>query len=181
MISLFNLQEAGLAVASLVSLGLMCAMCLSCRKRQRIIREENIIYGHKLVRGGQRFTVLRSRTVRLTEAPKDVPPTQRQCPEVIFATPEDGENQAKYQNLPSSDFDSLYVNPIPGAVYQNTRADGEKDEDTYSYENVFPTLPTAINQDSPSSDYENTSFLEEIKDLEDEPDYVNTQDDENKT
>ncbi|KAJ8342826.1 hypothetical protein SKAU_G00327540 [Synaphobranchus kaupii] len=183
MTVLFSQQEAGLAVASLVAIGVLCAMCVSCRKRPRIIREENVTYHQELVREGRRFTVIRSKTVRLNEAPRDLPPIpryqlHRESPEVICATPAAAEDQASYQNVPKSELglDCMYVNPIPNLVYQNvTTADADEDEDSYSYENVFPTLQPAISQDSDHSDYENTSFLEEMKEQEDEPDYVNTE------
>ncbi|XP_035289057.1 linker for activation of T-cells family member 2 [Anguilla anguilla] len=169
-------QEAGLAVASLLSLGVLCVMCLSCRKKPRIIREENVIYGQQLVRGGRRFTVLRSKTVRLTATPGDLPPTPRESR--ICATAAAADDQPNYQNIHKShlnEFDNMYVNPIPNLVYQNVTKPGpNKDEDSYSYENVFPTLQNAVNEDSESSDYANTSFLEEMK-QEEEPDYVNTE------
>ncbi|XP_061104729.1 LAT2 domain-containing protein isoform X1 [Conger conger] len=184
MPELFSQQEAGLALASLVSLGVLFAMCLSCRRRTRIIREENIIYGPELVRGGQRFNVVRSTTVRLNEKPKDQPFTPRGPSEVVCAEPAAAEDQSSYQNVPKSDlgdFDSMYVNPIPNLVYQNvTSADKNKDDDTNSYENVFPTLKNAIGEDSDSSDYANADFLQEMKEEEEEPDYVNTED-QNKT
>ncbi|KAJ8402243.1 hypothetical protein AAFF_G00371080 [Aldrovandia affinis] len=173
MTALFSQQEAGLAVASLVSLGVLCAMCLKCRKISRVFQEENSIYNPEIVREGRRFTVTRSTTVRLNQTRRDLPPTPEETPEVICATQMAPEDQ-DYEDLDKSqlgDFETTYVNPIPNLVYQNV-TDIDKDVDTYSYENVFPTLD-AISEDADSSDYTNTSFLEEMKKEEDEPDYVN--------
>ncbi|KAG9351900.1 hypothetical protein JZ751_023151 [Albula glossodonta] len=178
MTAILNQQEAGLAVASFVCLGVLCAMCLRCHKKSTIIREDNSIYNQELVREGRRFTVLRSKTVRLNQTTRDLPPTPQEAPEVICSTSLTAEVQPNYQNVSKSrlgDFEPMYVDPIPNSVYQNITTDKEKDADTNSYENVFPTVSNPVSEDSESSDYQNTDFLEEMKEEEDEPDYVNTE------
>ncbi|KAG7483838.1 hypothetical protein MATL_G00042510 [Megalops atlanticus] len=177
MTPVFSQQGAGLAVVTLVTVGFLCAMCLRCRRRPRIIQEENHIYKPQLCRGGSRFTVVRSKTVtRPNQITKDLPPTPMGSPREICASPECAEDQPSYQNVANSkkgDPEALYVNPIPGTIYQNV-TNSDKDADSYSYENVFPTVDNPINQDSDSSGYENTSFLK-MKEDDDEPDYVNTE------
>ncbi|XP_013992811.1 uncharacterized protein isoform X2 [Salmo salar] len=171
MIAIFSLQGAVLAIVSAASLSVFSAFCLWCRRKTKIIHEENQIYDPQIFqREGSRFAVMRSKTVtRPNQIIRELPPTP------VEQTP-----QAQMGSV-----EPTYVDPIPALVYQNvnesTNADTRDSEtDGDQYENVFPTIDT-ISRGSDGSDYENSEFLEQVKmglePLEDdEPDYVNDTD-----
>ncbi|KAK6317272.1 hypothetical protein J4Q44_G00126720 [Coregonus suidteri] len=179
MIAIFSLQGSVLAVVSVASLSVFSAFCLWCRRKTKIIHEENQIYDPQLFQlEGSRFAVMPSQTVtRPNQIIRDLPPTP------VEPTPQ----------APMGSFEPTYVDPIPALVYQNvdestnaeTRysetdhpvvlsAELAPDDDQCSYENVFPSIDI-INRDSDGSDYENSEFLEQMKmgSADDEPVYVN--------
>ncbi|XP_014052993.1 uncharacterized protein isoform X1 [Salmo salar] len=167
MIAIFSLQGSVLTIVSVASLSVFSAFCLWCRRKTKIIHEENQIYDPQIFQGeGNRFAVMRSQTVtRSNQIIRELPPT-----------PVEPIPQA-----PMGNFEPTYVDPMPVLVYQNvdesTNAEtrhSEIDDDQCSYENVFPSSDT-ISRDSDGSDYENSEFLEKIKmgSGDDEPVYVN--------
>ncbi|XP_020341247.2 linker for activation of T-cells family member 2 isoform X1 [Oncorhynchus kisutch] len=182
MIAIFSLQGAVLAIVSAASLSVFSAFCLWCRRKTKIIHEENQMYDPQIFqREGSRFAVMRSKTVtRPNQIIRELPPTPaEQTPQVV------NEEQAKYQNVATAQMGKVeptYVDPIPVLVYQNVNesANAESETDGDQYENVFPSIDT-ISRGSDGSDYENSEFLEQVKmglePLEDdEPDYVNDTD-----
>ncbi|XP_064834630.1 linker for activation of T-cells family member 2-like isoform X2 [Oncorhynchus masou masou] len=185
MIAIFSLQGAVLIIVSAASLSVFSAFCLWCRRKTKIIHEENQIYDPQIFqREGSRFAVMRSKTVtRPNQIIRELPPTPaEQTPQVV------NEEQAKYQNVATAQMGSVeptYVDPIPVLVYQNVNESAnadtrESETDGDQYENVFPSIDT-ISRGSDGSDYENSEFLEQVKmglePLEDdEPDYVNDTD-----
>ncbi|XP_041742263.1 LAT2 domain-containing protein isoform X1 [Coregonus clupeaformis] len=177
MITIFSLQGAVLAIVSVASLSVFFTFCLWCRRKTKIIHEENQIYDPQIFhREGSRFAVMRSKTVtRPNQIVRDLPPTPvEKTPQVV------NEEQAKYQNVVTAQMGSIeptYVDPIPALVYQNVNESRNAETDGDQYENVFPSIDT-ISRDSDGSDYENSEFLAQVKmGLEDdEPDYVNDTD-----
>ncbi|XP_041742266.1 LAT2 domain-containing protein isoform X2 [Coregonus clupeaformis] len=163
MITIFSLQGAVLAIVSVASLSVFFTFCLWCRRKTKIIHEENQIYDPQIFhREGSRFAVMRSKTVtRPNQIVRDLPPTP------VEKTP-----QAQMGSI-----EPTYVDPIPALVYQNVNESRNAETDGDQYENVFPSIDT-ISRDSDGSDYENSEFLAQVKmGLEDdEPDYVNDTD-----
>ncbi|XP_064834631.1 uncharacterized protein LOC135548705 isoform X3 [Oncorhynchus masou masou] len=171
MIAIFSLQGAVLIIVSAASLSVFSAFCLWCRRKTKIIHEENQIYDPQIFqREGSRFAVMRSKTVtRPNQIIRELPPT-----------PAEQTPQAQMGSV-----EPTYVDPIPVLVYQNVNESAnadtrESETDGDQYENVFPSIDT-ISRGSDGSDYENSEFLEQVKmglePLEDdEPDYVNDTD-----
>ncbi|XP_069040585.1 linker for activation of T-cells family member 2 isoform X2 [Lepisosteus oculatus] len=186
----FNPHGALLALLSAAPLLVILLMCLRCHRRSMKIREENQIYDPQLFED-RGFTVIRSKTVtrpnQIVRAPPPLPPEESQLEIEQDAQVVNGEH-SKYQNVPilaKEGCEPMYVDPIAGSPYQNCiLKTSEKDADSNSYENVFPTTEKTTSQDSDGSDYENSTFLQTVKrrgcsaapsaDEEgDEPDYVN--------
>ncbi|XP_029925127.1 linker for activation of T-cells family member 2 [Myripristis murdjan] len=168
---------AGLTLVSVVSLSALSLLCLRCRRKTKIIHEENQIYDPQIFqRGGSRFVVTQSKTVTrpneihatIIEEPAD--------PQQVSRTM--NKEQPKYQNVIDAQrgsFEPTYVAPLPVSVYENVLESEEiqknADQDLSVYENVITSLPVNDGDD----DYENTEFLNQaaVNQEDDEPDYVN--------
>ncbi|XP_072517956.1 uncharacterized protein [Salminus brasiliensis] len=177
MVEVTSQQGVVLAFVSLATLGLISAICLGCRKKNKIVQEDNQLYIPQVFqREGSRFAVTRSKTVT---RPNQITPDQSQSFGNIghvsqIQPPAFQETHSSYQNIPKSICGSLeptYVHPI-----QTPPSKGLPDEmddlDAGSYENVFPAK--YFDHDSDSYDYENAQYLSNNAE-EDEPDYVNTE------
>ncbi|XP_066502561.1 LAT2 domain-containing protein isoform X2 [Hoplias malabaricus] len=149
MVEITSQQGAVLALVSVVTLGIVSAVCLGCR-RKSMTRPNQIISDQSQSLGN-----LVQTTLIQSQAVQDI--------------------QGSYQNLPKSVCGSLeptYVHPIPTPPYSNLADElMDNDADAGSYENVFPTKE--IDHDSDSDEYVNTLDCLQKSD-EDEPDYVNT-------
>ncbi|XP_066551773.1 uncharacterized protein LOC136718056 isoform X3 [Amia ocellicauda] len=176
-------QGVVLVLASIMPLVALLLLCLCCQRKPQVIKEENQIYDPQLFEGREHMTVVRSKTVtRHNRIERKLPPSppQEDFMETLQNTEAAGaiEVQGPYQNVEAlgEGCEPMYVDPIGGSPYQNLPQDGkEKDTDTYSYENVFPTIE--LQHDSDASDYENSDFLTNMateKDSGEEADYVNS-------
>ncbi|KAL7844316.1 hypothetical protein SRHO_G00228550 [Serrasalmus rhombeus] len=176
MVEVTSQQGVILALVSLVTLGFVSAICLGCRKKSKIVQEDNQLYIPQIFqREGSRFAVTRSKTVtRPNQITSEASPTVGNSARASYVQPQAVEDiQCSYQNISKPCCGSLeptYVHPIPTPPPPDEFTD--TDIDGAAYENVFPTKN--IDHDSDSEDYENADFLK-IKDDDDEPDYVNTQ------
>ncbi|KAJ7996967.1 hypothetical protein DPEC_G00224020 [Dallia pectoralis] len=178
MTAIFSLEGTVLGILTVTSFSVFC---LWCRRKTKIIHEENQIYDPQTFRReGSRFAVMRSKTVtRPNQIIRDLPATPvEQKPEELNAEQHNYQNIAKAQ---MSRFEPTYVHPIPAYVYQNVdesinekTVNSETDTDQ-PYENVFPSSVEIITNSDENSDYENSEFLEQekIESEDSDPDYVN--------
>ncbi|XP_071396514.1 linker for activation of T-cells family member 2 [Centroberyx affinis] len=175
MIGNSSLLDAVLTLVSVASLSMLSLLCLWCKRKSKIIHEENQIYDPQTFqRGGSRFAVMRSKTVT---RPNQIPPTTIEAPVEPGQIAQDvNEEQPRYQNFTDAQMGSLeptYVAPLPMLVYENiVEIETEiTDADPSVYENVITSL--SINNDD--DDYENSDFLDQVvkQEEDDEPDYVN--------
>ncbi|KAL4630899.1 linker for activation of T-cells family member 2-like isoform X1 [Arapaima gigas] len=136
-------QGAVLVLASLVSLGVIFAMCLRCRKRSKIVQEENYLYDPQhLSSEGRTIKVTRSKRVtNLNQFSSSSGPQKNPSANCVAVA----ADQSSYQNISFHNGSPTYVDPIASLLYQNLP---EPSEDTADYENVFPTVDTHITQDS---------------------------------
>ncbi|XP_022531769.1 LAT2 domain-containing protein isoform X2 [Astyanax mexicanus] len=175
MVEITNQQGAVLAFVSLATLGLVSAICLGCRKKSKIVQEDNQLYIPQIFqREGSRFAVTRSKTVtRPNQITSDQSPSFGNTGHASHIQPQAVQDtHSSYQNLPNSICGSLepaYINPIPTPPSKDL-PDELMDIDAGAYENVFPAK--YIDHDSDSYDYENAQYLQNNDD--DEPDYENT-------
>ncbi|XP_036444625.1 LAT2 domain-containing protein isoform X2 [Colossoma macropomum] len=178
MVEVTSQQGVVLALVSLATLGFVSAICLGCRKKSKIVQEDNQLYIPQIFqREGSRFAVTRSKTVtRPNQITSEASPTVGNSQRASYVQPQAVEDiQGSYQNISKPCCGSLeptYVHPIPTPPVPDELTDNDIDGD--AYENVFPTKN--IDHYSDSEDYENADFLKS-KDDEDEPDYVNAQPD----
>ncbi|XP_046723196.1 LAT2 domain-containing protein isoform X1 [Silurus meridionalis] len=175
MIEITSQQGVVLALLSVSAVGFICALCIRCRKKSMIVQENNQLYVPQVFqREGSRFAVTRSKTVMKTN---QINPNQcassgdfahASNSRLTSAIQEAGDS---YQNIPKSISGSMeptYVNPIATPPHKNSALD----DDDGDYANIFRTQD--VEHDSDSYDYENTDFLQNSKnDDDDEPDYVN--------
>ncbi|XP_078142953.1 uncharacterized protein LOC139920075 [Centroberyx gerrardi] len=177
MIGNSSLLGAVLTLVSVASLSMLSLLCLWCKRKTKIIHEENQIYDPQTFqRGGSRFAVMRSKTVT---RPNQIPPTTIEAPvEPAQIAQAVNEEQPKYQNVTDAQMESFeptYVAPLPISVYENiVEIEAEKndaDPNPSVYENFITSL--SINNDD--DDYENSEFLDQVvkQEEDDEPDYVN--------
>ncbi|XP_046723198.1 LAT2 domain-containing protein isoform X2 [Silurus meridionalis] len=174
MIEITSQQGVVLALLSVSAVGFICALCIRCRKKSMIVQENNQLYVPQVFqREGSRFAVTRSKTVMKTN---QINPNQcassgdfaHASNSRLTSIQEAGDS---YQNIPKSISGSMeptYVNPIATPPHKNSALD----DDDGDYANIFRTQD--VEHDSDSYDYENTDFLQNSKnDDDDEPDYVN--------
>ncbi|XP_033507245.1 uncharacterized protein LOC117272424 isoform X1 [Epinephelus lanceolatus] len=175
MIGNSSVLAAVLTAASVLSLSLMSVLCLRCKKKSKVIHEENQIYDPQTFqRGGSMFAVTRSKTV--TRANQITPTTveSREEPD-NFSTAADDD----YQNISEAQTGSpehTYVDPLPLSVYENENAQTQKgvteaDQNPGVYANIIQSLLLKDDDD----DYENSAFLDQVVQQQEdsEPDYVN--------
>ncbi|KAM9728672.1 uncharacterized protein ACNS7B_016540 [Menidia menidia] len=165
----FDVQAAFLTVVSAASLSLLSLLCLRCRRKTKIIQEENVIYDPQTFqRGGSKFVVVGSKTVTTTNQLSSA--TAETIQESSF-TEAQTDGQSDYQNIHSisSTPEHDYVAPIAVSVYENGKTStADAEEAPGIYGNVFPSM--SITDDD---DYENSEFLEHVIEMSEEPDYVN--------
>ncbi|XP_074467864.1 uncharacterized protein LOC141753270 [Sebastes fasciatus] len=168
MIGDSSLLAAILTVGSVVSLSLLAALCLRCKKKSIIIHEEHQVYDPQTFqRGGSRFAVTQSKTVtRANQIISTTLESQEEFEEYSNAAIDDSD----YQNVSQAHTGSqehTYVAPLPITVYQNQNETGDQTPDVYA------NIDTPFNNDD--DDYENAEFLEQVvqEQEDDEPDYVN--------
>ncbi|XP_010792869.1 uncharacterized protein isoform X3 [Notothenia coriiceps] len=160
-----------LTVGSVLSLSLLSALCLRCKKKSKIIHEEHQIYDPRTFqRGGSRFAVTESKTVtRANQITSTTVETQED-----FSTAANDE-QSDYQNVSDAQTgnpEHTYVAPLPISAYINELTKERiTDQNPAVYANVISSLPIKEDED----DYENSDFLDKIVEEEEdnEPDYVN--------
>ncbi|XP_038014299.1 linker for activation of T-cells family member 2 [Motacilla alba alba] len=197
------LQPELWAAAALMLLGAAVSLCIRCQlsatKRETQLNEQR-----SQLESQQRFEVIRSHTIasrRLEKSkePENLPIASK-ATEELSASHHPGygsRDEPRYQNFLAENClqeDPAYVEPMSLDHYYNcsrlfkpprARSPGkpEKDEDSYSYENVTIGVSQGSDPDD-AVDYENSMTILTWKrqqgqappteSLDDEPDYVNT-------
>lgn len=192
------------AAAALMMLGAAVSLCIRCQLSPATKRETQLDEQRSQLEGQQRFQVIRSHTVatqRLesVKEPENLP-IARKASEELGASHHPGygsRDESRYQNFLTESClqeENPYVEPISLDHYSNCprlfhppRVNSphkqEKDEDSYSYENV--TIGASQGSDPDDAvDYENSMAIQTWKlqqgqaslseSLDDEPDYINT-------
>ncbi|MGH0147555.1 UNVERIFIED_CONTAM: hypothetical protein FKN15_019378 [Acipenser sinensis] len=91
-------QEVFLALASLLPLVVILVKCICCWQKSKIIKEENTVYEEHFPEG-QRFTVVRSKTVtRPNQMTRETPPSPAR-PASSSELRNGGDEQPKYENI----------------------------------------------------------------------------------
>ncbi|KAM4620675.1 uncharacterized protein ACJ7VT_007313 [Polymixia lowei] len=176
MIGISSYLGAILTLVSVALLSMPFLLCLKCKRKSKIIHEENQIYNPQTFqRGGSRFAVMQSKTVtspnQITRC-LPLPPTLADAPVEPTQISEDVND---YQNVTDAQKEPTYVAPLPILVYENIEiAENKNDTDPNpsDYGNIFTS--SSINNDD--DDYENSDFLDQVLKQQDEPDYVNADD-----
>ncbi|XP_063258479.1 linker for activation of T-cells family member 2 isoform X2 [Prinia subflava] len=188
------------AAAALLLFGAAASLCLRCR-RSATKRETQLSERRSQLEGQQRFAVVRSCTFAARRLEQIKEPENlsiaRKVIEELSASHHTGygsRDESRYQNFLAENClqeDTAYVEPIALDHYYNCtrffhpprgRAP-EKDEDSYSYENV--TIGASQGSDPEDAvEYENSMAIHTWKlqqrqasvteSLDDEPDYINT-------
>ncbi|XP_071431112.1 linker for activation of T-cells family member 2 [Pithys albifrons albifrons] len=184
--------------AALMLLGAVISLCVKCQlsatKREMQLREHR-----SQLESQQSFEVIRShfsvtQRVEKTEGLESVSVARKATEKKLSASHRSGygsRNESRYQNFLTEDYlqeNSIYVEPI-SLDYNNsarffTRPQGrspEKEEDSYSYENVI--IGVSHGSDlvtDEAADYENSAAIhtwrlqQEEESPDEEPDYINT-------
>ncbi|XP_071317684.1 uncharacterized protein [Trachinotus anak] len=165
MIGNFSVVATVLTVAFTVSLSLLSLLCLRCKRKSKVIQEENQVYHlQTFQRGGSVFAVMQSKTVTRAN-----PITSATVETREDISQDSTDELADYENISQpgqrESLEHTYVAPLPNSVYENTHTECTTDADQTQgvYANFIQSLP--INNDE--DDYEN------IFQDDDEPDYVN--------
>ncbi|XP_066189265.1 LOW QUALITY PROTEIN: linker for activation of T-cells family member 2 [Sylvia atricapilla] len=194
------------AAAALMLLGAAVSLCMRCQ-RSATERETQLSQRRSQLESQQRFAVIQPRTTtrRLEQIkePENLPIARKAIEELSasYHTGYGSRDESRYQNFLAENClqESAYVEPISLGLYYNCtgifnppqRRSPEKDEDSYSYENVIIGAPQGSDPASdPGSDpddavdYENSMAIHTWKlqhrqaslteSLDDEPDYINT-------
>ncbi|XP_053298198.1 LAT2 domain-containing protein isoform X2 [Pleuronectes platessa] len=155
-----SVLAAVLSMVSVVSLSLLSVLCICCKRKTKVIREEDHTYDlQTFQRGGSIFAVMQSRPVTRTN---QIPSTTLDIQEE--PSQDAADDQSDYENIKhvvtaahhTGRLEHTYVSPIPNAVYGNDMV--QKDEND-------------ADQTMDEDDYENSEFLQQQED--DELDYVN--------
>ncbi|XP_058854232.1 uncharacterized protein LOC117429098 isoform X2 [Acipenser ruthenus] len=148
-------QEVFLALASLLPLVVILVKCICCWPKSKIIQEENTVYEEHLPEG-QRFTVVRSKTVtRPNQMTRETPPSPAQAASASELHNGGVDEQPNYENIVivvNDNCEPTYVAPIETSPYENVD----------DYENVFAcnTMHRKSSLESvESQDYENAEYL----------------------
>ncbi|CAB1460783.1 unnamed protein product [Pleuronectes platessa] len=169
-----SVLAAVLSMVSVVSLSLLSVLCICCKRKTKVIREEDHTYDlQTFQRGGSIFAVMQSRPVTRTN---QIPSTTLDIQEE--PSQDAADDQSDYENIKhvvtaahhTGRLEHTYVSPIPNAVYGNDmvqKDENDADQTMGVYENFFQSLPIIDDED----DYENSEFLQQQED--DELDYVN--------
>ncbi|XP_072793311.1 linker for activation of T-cells family member 2 isoform X2 [Taeniopygia guttata] len=191
------------AAAALMLLGAAVSLCLRCQL-SATKRETQLNERRSQLESQQRFEVIRSHTAATRRLEKSKEPEKlsiaSKANEGLSASHHTGygsRDQARYQNFLAENCleeDTAYVEPMSLDHYYNCtrlfkppcgRSPGkpEKDEDSYSYENVTIGVSQGSDPDE-AVDYENSMTVLTWKlqqgqapvteSLDDEPDYINT-------
>ncbi|KAM9332194.1 uncharacterized protein KZ484_017358 isoform 1-T1 [Pholidichthys leucotaenia] len=158
------------AVLTAVPLCLLTLLCLRCKRKPKIIHEENQIYNPQTFqRGGSKFAVMQSKRVTNTnqmsstsvEAPEE--DDYQECEERgDYINITDITSSAPASQSISSSLEHDYVAPIAASLYENDKTiNGIVDDDQGPgvYGNVFPSLTIKEDED----DYENSQFLNQVR------------------
>ncbi|XP_051786758.1 LAT2 domain-containing protein isoform X1 [Erpetoichthys calabaricus] len=189
---MLNQRDVLLTAASLVPLAMFVLICIWCRQRSKIIREENTFYDESIPQ--ERGFVVRSKTVtrpnKIVKKPAPPVPVEKDG-DVFTVSPANGQH-IRYENVNlgasaannDDGREPAYVDPIAAPPYQNLGFTKKKSESDGSYENVFTCASKRNSVKSVESmDYENAAYLNSIKkDKElcgsppddEEGDYINT-------
>ncbi|XP_010400837.3 linker for activation of T-cells family member 2 isoform X2 [Corvus cornix cornix] len=190
------------AAAALMLLGAALSLCLKCQ-RSATKRETQLHEQRSQLESQQRFEVIRSHTTATRRLEKIKEPENfsiaRKATEELSASCHTGygsRDESRYQNFLAENClqeDAAYVEPISLDYYYNcTRffapprgscpGKQEKDEDSYSYENVTTGASQGSDPDD-TVDYENSMAIHTWKlqqgqaplteSPDDEPDYIN--------
>ncbi|XP_032934303.1 linker for activation of T-cells family member 2 [Catharus ustulatus] len=192
------------AAAALMLLGAAVSLCIRCQLSPATKRETQLNEHGNQLEGQPRFEVIRSHTIA-TRRPESVKETEdlpiaRKATEELTASHHPGygsRDESRYQNFLTESClqeENPYVEPISLDHYSNcprlfhpprvsSPHKQEKDEDSYSYENV--TIGASQGSDPDDAvDYENSTAIQTWKlqqgqaslteSLDDEPDYINT-------
>ncbi|XP_056141447.1 LAT2 domain-containing protein isoform X2 [Lampris incognitus] len=176
-----NYPGAIFMIVSLALLGMLSLLCVRCKRKSKIINQENQIYvarthpeiptprSHMEIRGLQQNVQPRQygRSRFATMQPETVTrPSQ--------TTSNASGNPMQFSQASLENSEPTYVAPLPNSVYENiddgiVKKETDTAQDPCDYENVFPSLSISGENES---DYENSSFLEQMA-KEDESEYVN--------
>ncbi|XP_068066296.1 linker for activation of T-cells family member 2 isoform X2 [Anomalospiza imberbis] len=191
------------AAAALMLLGAAVSLCVRCQL-SATKRESQLNEWRSQLESQQRFEVIRSHTVATRRLEKSKEPEKlsiaSKATEELSASHHTGygsRDESRYQNFLAENClqeDPAYVEPVSLDHYYNCtrlfkqprgRSPGkpEKDEDSYSYENVTIGVSQGSDPDE-AVDYENSMTILTWKlqqgqapvteNLDDEPDYINT-------
>ncbi|XP_034463377.1 uncharacterized protein si:dkey-183i3.6 [Hippoglossus hippoglossus] len=118
-----SVLAAVLTVVSVVSLSLLSLMCMCCKRKTKVIHEEDHTYDlQTFQRGGSIFAVMQSRPVTRTN---QIPSTTVDIQEE--PSQDAADDQSDYENIKqvftpahhTGRLEHTYVSPIPNAVYGN--------------------------------------------------------------
>ncbi|XP_054143477.1 linker for activation of T-cells family member 2 [Melozone crissalis] len=191
------------AAVALMLLGVAVSLCIRCQ-HSGTKQEAQLNERRSRLEGQQRFEVIRSHTIATRRLEKSKGPedlsTASKATEELSASHHPGygsRDEPRYQNFLAESClqeDTAYVEPMALDHYYNcsrlfnppgVRAPGkqEKDEDSYSYENVTVGVSQGCDPDN-AVDYENSMAILTWKlqqgqapvteSLDEEPDYINT-------
>ncbi|KAG7515658.1 hypothetical protein JOB18_012905 [Solea senegalensis] len=140
-------------VLTLVSLSLVSLLCLSCKRKSKIIHEEHQTQDlHTFQRGGSVFAVVQSKPV--TRANQIMSSTFETLEEY---SPDADYEQPDYENVnpapPTASPDHTYVAPLPNVVYANETIT-DANQTVGVYENFIKSLSIKDDED----DYVNFAF-----------------------
>ncbi|XP_039612539.1 linker for activation of T-cells family member 2-like isoform X2 [Polypterus senegalus] len=153
---MLNQWDVLLTATSLVPLAMFVLICIWCRQRSKIIREENTFYEENMPQ--ERGFVVRSKTV--TRPNKIV---KKPAPPVPVEKDGEGFTGASAANNDDGR-EPAYVDPIAAPPYQNLGFTKKKSDSDGSYENVFTCASKRNSVKSVESmDYENAAYLNSIK------------------
>ncbi|XP_014743508.1 PREDICTED: linker for activation of T-cells family member 2 [Sturnus vulgaris] len=192
------------AAAALMLLGVAVSLCIRCQLSPATKRETQLNEQRSQLESQQRFEVVRSHTIatrRLesTKEPESLSIARKATEELSASHHSDygSRDESRYQNFLTESClqeENDYVEPISLDHYYNctllfqppcgtSPGKQEKDDDSYSYENV--TIGASRGSDPDDTvDYENSMAIKTWKlqqgqaslteSLDDEPDYINT-------
>ncbi|XP_050177625.1 linker for activation of T-cells family member 2 isoform X2 [Myiozetetes cayanensis] len=183
------------AAAALMLLGAAVSLCVRCQL-SATKREMRLSEHRRQLESQQRFEVIRSHSSATRRLEKMKGPENlsiaRKTTEQLSASHHAGygsRDESRYQNFLTEDYlqeDSAYVEPISLDYNNHARfftRPKEKEEDSYSYENVIIGVSLGPDLDE-AADYENSEAIHTWKlqqeealraeSPDEEPDYINT-------
>ncbi|XP_029374593.1 uncharacterized protein LOC115053875 isoform X3 [Echeneis naucrates] len=176
MIGSLNFLAVMLTVTFTASVSLLSLLCLRCKRRSKVIQEENQTYHlQTFQRGGSVFAVMQSKAVTRTNHISSATVASQET-----FSQDLNDDQADYENISQTGIphiamapaESLYVAPLPNAVYENAQSETTTN-DAEQVQGVYANFIQSLTIDEDKEDYENSEFLSQVIPEDDEPDYVN--------